>query len=129
MPTGNLTPHQYEILRHIWDAGRRGATVGEIWKAIYKDRSVSRTTVLNLVDRLVTRGWLRRAEQDDNATNRFVAAVTKKKTDELLAESMVNDYFDGSASNLVMSLLGGKTLKGEEIQRLRRILNEPTRHK
>ena len=35
-------------------------TVAEIWQAIGASRAIGRTTVLNQVDRLEKRGWLRR---------------------------------------------------------------------
>ena len=57
-PEGNLTPVQYEILQVIWDGDDAGSTVAEIWREISKSRSVGRTTILNLVDRLEKRGWL-----------------------------------------------------------------------
>jgi len=62
VPKGNITPVQYEILQVIWDAEEQGATVTEIWREISKSRSVGRTTVLNLVDRLEKRGWLARRQ-------------------------------------------------------------------
>ncbi|MFB3111017.1 MAG: BlaI/MecI/CopY family transcriptional regulator [Gemmatimonadales bacterium] len=62
VPEGNLTPAQYEILQVIWGGDEEGATVAEIWQEISKLRSVGRTTVLNLVDRLEKRGWLTRRQ-------------------------------------------------------------------
>ena len=59
-PEGALTAAQFEIMEFVWKHGRRGATVAEVWQEISKTRDVARTTVLNLVDRLERRGWLRR---------------------------------------------------------------------
>ena len=83
MPEGTLTPAQYEIMEVVWDAGRAGASVAEVWQAVSTRRGVARTTVLNLVDRLEKRGWLRRKEQD--GANRYVATVTKDRTNSALA--------------------------------------------
>ena len=126
MPEGSLTPAQYEILNVVWAAGREGATVAEIWQQITGQRPVTRTTVLNLIDRLEKRGWLRRVD-DADGPNRFVAAVDRQRTKTALAREFVHDFFDGSAGNLVMSLLGSNRLTTEEVDALRRMLAERTK--
>ena len=120
-PEGALTPAQFEIMEVVWHHGRRGATVAEIWKEISHTRDVARTTVLNLVDRLERRGWLKRRE--GRGVNRFVATLRREKTASLLADDFVDDFFGGSASELVMSLLGSKRLKPDEVQRLQQLLD------
>lgn len=126
MPEGTLTPAQYEILDVVWAAGRNGATVAEIWQQITGQRPVARTTVLNLVDRLEKRGWLKRVEAAEGP-NRFVAAVDQQRTKTALAREFVHDFFDGSAGNLVMSLLGSNRLTTEEVEELQRLLAEQTK--
>ncbi len=123
MPDGSLTPAQYEILDAVWNAGRGGASVAEIWQAVTEQRPVARTTVLNLVDRLEKRGWLQRRDEAAGA-NRFVAAVSRRRAHSALATDFVHDFFDGSASNLVMSLLGSNRLDRREIERLRQLLDQ-----
>jgi BlaI family transcriptional regulator, penicillinase repressor len=123
MPEGSLTPSQYEILDAVWSAGKQGATVAEIWQQIAGQRGVARTTVLNLVDRLEKRGWLQRID-DPEGPNRFVAAVDRQRTKSELAREFVHDFFDGSAGNLVMSLLGSNRLTTEEVEELRQLLAE-----
>jgi len=119
-PQGNLSAAQYEILEAVWTYGAKGATVAEIWDAIARGRRVTRTTVLNLVSRLEKRGWLVRREDEKPA--RYRAALERERTAALLADGFVNDFFDGSARQLVMSLLGSKRLKPADIERLRREL-------
>ena len=119
---GNLTATQYEILEVVWNHGGHGASVAEIWRAILNRRSVGRTTVLNLVDRLEKRGWLVR--RDGQRPVRYVAARDRSRTNSLLAGSFVDDFFGGSASGLVMSLLGAERLSHEEIEHLRSVLDQ-----
>ena len=119
-PDGSLTSTQHEILRVIWGHGEAGATVAEIWQAIAAKRSVTRTTVLNLVDRLEKRGWLvRRAERKPS---RYQAALDRQTTAALLAGEFVDEFFNGSASSLVMSLLGTKRLQPNDVERLQKLL-------
>jgi predicted transcriptional regulator len=119
-PEGSITPAQYEIMEAVWDRGKAGATVAEIWQVVSASRAVGRTTILNLVDRLEKRGWLSRRQQ--HGAYRYTAAISREKTAALLAGEFVDDFFGGSASNLVMSLLGAKRLRPEDVERLRRLL-------
>lgn len=121
LPEGNLTRAQHEIMEVVWSAGRVGATVAEIWNAVSLNRQVARTTVLNLVDRLEKRGWLKRRQR--KGIFHYTAAATRENTATLLAGDFVNDFFGGSATDLMMSLLGSKRLNSEEIERLRRLLD------
>ena len=120
-PAGSLTSIQHEIMGVVWDSGAEGATVTEIWRTIAKQRQVGRTTILNLVARLVERHWLVR--RDRRRPSHYLAALSREETAAALAGGFVEDFFDGSASNLVMSLLGSKRLKRDEIEHLRRALD------
>ena len=119
-PRGSLTSVQYEIMEVIWQRAPQGATVAEIWEAIAARRRVGRTTILNLVDRLERRGWLVRRDREKPC--HYLAALSREETAVFLTGGFVDDFFAGSASNLVMSLLGSKRLKPGEIERLRQIL-------
>ncbi|QDT98841.1 BlaI/MecI/CopY family transcriptional regulator [Gimesia aquarii] len=118
---GTLTAAQYQILEVIWNGPKVGMTVTEIWEKICEQREVTRTTVLNQVDRLEKRGWLQRKKHDDGF--RYVATQSREQASREIAEEFVDSYFAGSASDLLMSLLGTKKLKPAEIIRLREILN------
>ena len=121
-PEGGLTPVQLEIMEVIWASEPEGATVGDIWGRIRVARPVARTTILNLVDRLHKRGWLRRRKADSGY--RYSATEDRLRTRAHLAGHFVESFFEGSASNLVMSLLGGNGLDADDVERLRQILDE-----
>jgi BlaI family transcriptional regulator, penicillinase repressor len=120
-PKGSLTSAQYEILGVVWEAGPQGASVTEIWQAVSAQRRVGRTTILNLVDRLEKRHWLVRRDREKPC--RYLAALSREETARFLAGGFVDDFFAGSAGNLVMSLLGSNRLDPGEIERLRQLLS------
>lgn len=120
---GSLTASQLEIMRLLWDSPA-GLTVAEIWAAICLQREVSRTTVLNLVDRLEKRKWLHR-EKVDNLF-RYQASVDRQTTEARLADDFIDEYFEGSPSSFVLSLLGSKKISKAEVQRLKALLDEQT---
>ena len=120
-PEGRLTPAQHEIMDLVWQAGQAGATVTEIWTVIAESRNVTRTTVLNLVDRLEKRGWLKRRKR--KGSFHYFAAVPREAAARELAREFVDDFFGGSAGDLVMSLLGSKRLRKEDVLELRQKLD------
>jgi len=122
VPEGQLTAAQFEILELLWNS-TNGLTVAEIWDAIRQERDVSRTTVLNLVDRLEKRNWLVRDKVD--GVFRYQANVDRKATESHLAEDFLGEFFSGSASKLMLSLLGSKRISRKELARLKAMLDNP----
>ena len=120
-PEGKLTPAQFEIMQVVWKS-QEGLTVAEIWESISKNRDVTRTTVLNLVDRLEKRGWLKRTKSEQ--VFRYTATLDEQIATGQVAREFINEFFQGSASGLVMSLLGSRRLSTKEIDELRRILDD-----
>ncbi len=124
-PEGSLTSAQHEIMAAVWDCADQGASVTEIWQVVSARRRVGRTTILNLVDRLERRGWLIR--RDGEKPCHYLSALGREATADLLTGGFVDDFFAGSAGNLVMSLLGAKRLSADEIEQLRRMLESTAR--
>ena len=126
-PKGSLTAAQYEIMAAVWKAEGDGVTVAEIWQAIGESRSIGRTTVLNQVDRLEKRDWLRRLPGD--GPTRFRATLSKEDASRQLVAGFVSDYFEGSTADMVSALLGNDAgaLSRQEINRLRKLLEQARR--
>jgi BlaI family penicillinase repressor len=117
---GKLTPAQFEILQKVWDSPD-GLEVSKIWDAVKVGRNVSRTTVLNLVDRLEKRGWLTRSK--DETVFRYRATVDRATAEGQLTNDFVQEFFGGSAMNMLMSLLGSKPVKKTDIRKLQQLLD------
>jgi predicted transcriptional regulator len=128
-PKGSLTAAQYEILNAVWEAGSAGVTVADIWQAISRTRALGRTTVLNQVDRLEKRGWLRRVPGD--GITRFQATLSREEASRQLVAGFVSDYFQGSGVELVSALLGTEalTLSRSDVERLRKLLDQARRRR
>jgi predicted transcriptional regulator len=120
---GSLTGPQFEILQLLWDR-ERAMSVSEIWEEIRLRRDISRTTILNLVDRLEKRHWLTR--QKDDGSFRYQPAVKRESTEEMLAKNFLGEFFDGSPSNFLLSLLGSRRVSKTEVDRLKKLLDEKT---
>jgi predicted transcriptional regulator len=128
VPRGSLTAAQYEIMAVVWAGGSAGITVADIWQAIAEDRALARTTVLNQVDRLEKRGWLRRLPGD--GPTRFQATISREDASQRLVAGFVSDFFQGSTVELVSALLGNDafSLTRKDVDRLRKLLDQ-ARHR
>jgi predicted transcriptional regulator len=120
-PQGKLTAAQYEIMDLVWAQGIEGRTVTELWEAIGQRRKLTRTTIQNLVDRLEKRGWLYRTKTESGF--RYIATTDRLETTRALAEGFLDEFFGGSARDLVMSLFGSKRLTRRDLVRLRELLD------
>lgn len=126
-PKGTLSPAQFEILQAIWAIGPPGATRMQIWERIAAGRKVVRTTVVNLVDRLEARGWLARSEQDGQLL--FWPTASQEEVAATMAAEFVDNFFGGSMSSMIMSLVGRNKLQRDEIEQLRAIYQQAVSQK
>jgi predicted transcriptional regulator len=128
-PKGSLTAAQYEIMAAVWQAGDAGVSVADIWQTIADARTIGRTTVLNQVDRLEKRGWLRRIPGD--GATRFRATLGKADASQQLVAGFVSDYFQGSTMDLMSALLGNeaRALTRKDVERLRKLLDQARRQR
>jgi len=128
-PKGSLTAAQYEIMDAVWNAGAEGISVADIWQAISQARAIGRTTVLNQVDRLEKRGWLKRLP--GAGPTKFRAVLAREDASRQLVSGFVADYFQGRTVDLVSALLGDQAgeLTKKDVDRLRMLLDRARRDK
>lgn len=122
-PNGTLSPAQYEIIEALWEIGPPGGTTLQIWQVISRTRPIVRNTIVNLVDRLAKRGWLRREAQLADGWH-YWPTVTREEAEVMLADDFVSSFFRGKASKLLVSLVGGRKVSSEELTELKRLLEE-----
>lgn len=115
-PDASLTSLQFEIMRTVWDRPQ-GATMAQIRAALSRQRDIGRTTVLNLVARLERRRWLKRRKT--GGVFQYTATIDRNTATANAAVRFVDDFFGGSAKELMMSLIGTKRLSHAELDSLR----------
>jgi BlaI family transcriptional regulator, penicillinase repressor len=114
------TPGELEILRVLWDRGP--STVREVQDALGAERGAGYTTVLKLLQIMAEKDLVRR---DESARAHIYAArVPETQTQRQLVRDLVDRAFGGSAAQLVVQALSGRRASAEEIERIRRLLDE-----
>ena len=121
--TKNPTTSELEILHVLWERGP--STVRDVHLALSEKRPIGYTSVLKLMQIMTTKGTVRRNETQRAHVYEAVQPAEKTKRD--LAMDVLQRVFDGSASELMMHALAGRKASKEEIDEMRRLLNEHER--
>ena len=114
------TASELEILHVLWERGP--STVREVHQALSDKRPIGYTSVLKLMQIMTAKGTLRRNEQQ--RAHVYEAVQPAEKTKQQLALDVLQRVFDGSASQLMMHALADRKASKEEVDELRRLLND-----
>ena len=114
------TAAELAILRVLWDRGP--STVRDVTAALQDERGTGYTTALKFLQIMTEKGSVRRNEEQ--RAHVYEANQAAEKTKRQLAGDVLQRVFDGSASQLMMHALAGRKGSKEEIEELRRLLDE-----
>ena len=114
------TASELEILHILWNKGP--STVREVLESLNEKKSLGYTGVLKLLQIMAAKGSVRRDET--NRAHVYEACRPADQTKRQLATDVLQRVFEGSASQLMMHALAGHRASPEEIDELRRILDE-----
>ena len=114
------TASELEILQVLWEYGP--STVREVHEKLNAKRPMGYTGVLKLMQIMTVKGVVRRNETQ--RAHVYSAVQPAEKTKQQFALDVLQRVFDGSASELMMHALAGHKASKEEMEELRRLLNE-----
>lgn len=114
------TKAELEILQVLWAHGP--STVRFVNDQLNEQREVNYTSTLKLMQIMADKGILVRDES--SMKHVYSVAEEEQKTKEYLLQKFVDSLYQGSASKLVMQLLGNKKTSGEEIKAIREMLKK-----
>jgi predicted transcriptional regulator len=115
------TRSELEILQVLWQHGP--STVRFVNDRLNQQkREVQYTSTLKLMQIMAEKGLLTRDET--NMKHVYHAAQEESKTKDFLLERFVNTMYNGSASNLMMQLLGNKKTSKKEIEAIKELLRK-----
>jgi BlaI family penicillinase repressor len=120
------TKSELEILQVLWKHGP--STVRFVNDQLNRQtRPVQYTSTLKLMQIMVDKSILKRDES--NMKHIYSASIEEKKMKGFLLERFVNSLYDGSASNLMMQLLGNKKTSKKELDAIRDLLDKLNKEK
>lgn len=116
----NPTAAELEILNILWEA--EPLTVKEIHEKLSETKDVGYTTALKIMQNMTGKGLLRR--EPNGKSHLYFSVYKKEETQGKLLDRFLDSTFSGSASSLVMQLLGNKKTNQKELDEIKRIISE-----
>ncbi|GAB3778695.1 transcriptional repressor BlaI [Spirosoma horti] len=114
------TDSELEILHVLWANGP--STVRQVHEKLSQSRDIGYTTALKLMQIMHEKGLLSREE--DARSHTYTALVSEEDTQRGLVDRFVETAFRGSASKLVMQVLGQHKASRQELDEIKRLLND-----
>ena len=114
------TASELDILRVLWEHGP--STVREVHDVLAKTKDMGYTTVLKLLQIMTAKGMVVRNE--DARAHVYEARQPAANTKRQLVSDLMQRAFAGSASDLMLHALSGKKTSQDEIEEIRRMLDE-----
>jgi BlaI family penicillinase repressor len=120
------TKSELEILKVLWQQGP--STVRQVNDKLNEQtRTVQYTSTLKLMQIMYEKGMLQR----DDRSMKHVYSPTdeEQKTKNDLLEKFIDGLYNGSASSLVMQLLGNKKTSKKELRAIKDLLSKMDKSK
>jgi len=115
------TRSELEILQVLWQHGP--STVRFVNDQLNAEkREVQYTSTLKLMQIMADKGLLNRDESQMKHV--YMAAEEESKTKGILLERFVKTMYNGSASNLLLQLLGNKKTSKKEIDAIKDLIKK-----
>ena len=113
-----LSDNDYEIMNIVWDEGE--VTALEIASRLAEKKGWKKPTVYTLIDRLIKKGAIERSEPD------YVCKALIKKDEVRTSETagLLEKLYNGSAKLLVSGFIKEKQLSADELEELRKLIDE-----
>ena len=109
---------ELHILEILWEDGEMAAK--DVAAKALRRTGWSKTTSYTVLKKCVEKGLVERSEPGF----RCRALVSREEVQRQETRGLIDRMYGGSADRLVASLLTGRALTGDEISRLRRLVEE-----
>lgn len=114
------TAKELEILRIVWEKGP--ISVKDVHELLGGDPSNGYTTILKLMQIMNEKGHLSR--QKSGKMHLYEAVISRTNTQQQILDKMIDSVFSGSASSLVLSVLGSRKSTRVELKTIRDYLDQ-----
>ncbi|WP_374164625.1 BlaI/MecI/CopY family transcriptional regulator [Arcticibacter sp. MXS-1] len=116
------TDSELEILQILWEKG--ACTVRDVNEALAEERGeeVGYTTTLKLMQIMHEKGMVGR--DTSSRTHVYRALLSPENTKRTILNKVIDTVFNGSATQLVMQALSSSKSSKEEIEQIRKYLDQ-----
>jgi predicted transcriptional regulator len=114
------TESELEILSILWENGP--STVRFVNDRLNEKKQVGYTTTLKFLQIMTDKGLVSRMA--DVRTHVYSSVIRKESVQSDLLDKLLATAFDGSAKRLVMQTLGSYKASREELEEIKKLINE-----
>jgi BlaI family penicillinase repressor len=114
------TAAELEILNILWKY--KSATVKFVHEKINHKKNVGYTTTLKIMQNMAAKNIVRR--ELNGKSHVYIPVLKQEETQNLLLNGFLETAFSGSASKLVMQVLGNHKTSKEELKQIKELINK-----
>lgn len=114
------TEVELQILKILWELG--ASPVREIHKRLEAAKGTNYSTTVKMLSVMLDKGLVRRDEQA--RPHMYAAVMTQRRAQKRMLGDLIDKVYDGSAQALVLHALSSQKASPEELQEIRKILDE-----
>ena len=115
-----LTDSESQIMDVVWILG--SASVRQVTERLSESKGVTYNTVQTIMGILEQKGYLERHK--DGRAFVYQALVSRDEAQSEVVDHVVGQFFGGSRRELLLNLLGSDEIEADEIDDLKRLLEE-----
>jgi len=114
------TAAELEIMQILWKY--ESATVKFVHEKINTRKNVGYTTTLKIMQNMAAKNIVKRKLRGKSHV--YIPVIKQEETQNLLLDRFLETAFSGSASNLVMQVLGNHRPSKEGLQQIKELINK-----
>lgn len=114
------TDSELEILQVLWNRGE--CTVRDVHEELLKTKEAGYTTTLKLMQIMHEKGLVER--DATSKTHIYKAIVTQEQAQQTALDKILSTVFKGSTSDLVIQALGNHRASSDEIDAIKKYLQQ-----
>ncbi len=114
------TAAELEILQVLWKY--KFATVKFVHEKIHKKKNVGYTTTLKIMQNMAAKNIVKR--ELEGRSHVYIPVLQQKETQRFLLDKFLESTFGGSASALVMQVLGNNKTSKEELEQIKELIHK-----
>jgi predicted transcriptional regulator len=119
------TAAELEILNTLWE--NQPLTVRQVHDRLKAKKNVGYTTILKIMQNMAAKGLVSRELK--GKSHQYFANYRKEETQQSLLDKFLDTTFAGSASSLVMQLLGNKKTSSRDLEEIKKAIEELEKNK
>jgi BlaI family transcriptional regulator, penicillinase repressor len=116
----NITAAEMEIMRVVWDSGKRMTTKEIMEKLPHKKGTI----IVTLAGRLIDKGALDSVKLGRSHTHEYWAVISEEEYQKMQTMQFVRSIHSGSKLSLINTLFKGEQLSREDIDELRQFIDK-----